>query len=1063
MTFNKYHLLIFFFLSLHLFSWAQTPELVLPTIQTSSISELTLSPDGRLAASCAYTSVSIWETASGRLIRSIQTGELVKAAFSPDNKILITGNFRRMFDDPYNVITKVRLWDCETGKEIKTLQVFGLNAETNNIEFNKSGDHFLAAIDSFTYIWNYPDCKLVKKKLWGIGHFSTDGQQVFLEMDHGSTELASISNKEKSGDSSLPDDVPPPTDMNLVRPPTDDQTWNYYSDRMYTENEILTISQFGSVQHWDIEQRKETSRFSVDITGHGELSFEYGKFSNDGKRIGVYASANTDFIQDFEKEPFGCFFICDAETGKQLSNTPLYDLSYDGPTDNFGPDDFWGMFTPDLKNFIMIPRTQEGDSRAGIQVLYVATGKIICDFGMKKLEGTVFKYERHWKEGYPKAGVYNGGEFIMVDFGYDTYSLFYPETGKLLTCNGSLPTDFASIPDNKWQLSLQNGLVYDIKEKASGKTKARLLFSDDVFEGNTFTEALNNPLNTSWAVTTPDGLFDASPDMMSKLHYVVGMETIGLGQLKARYHAPGLLPILLGYSKGEIKNVEDLQLNDLYPQINASIENGFLNIELTERKGGLGALRLAINGKTVLEDANPERKTSLSLDLKPYDKFCVPEGNTISLVAGNRDGWLESGSYELKYMPLSFSRGSTSTSATNTSISNSRNASLYVLCVGTSKYQGDVKTLVYPDMDAAAIASALEAVGKGLFTKTVQVKLLSTADNTPPESISSKKNIEAAFNSFAALAKPEDVIIVYFAGHGKSYSNGDESLFYYLTKDVTDPDLKDPVVRKTAAVSTSELTQWLTSIPALKQVLIFDACNSGKAAELLSGKLSRDLDPSQIRALDRMKDRTGMFILSGSAANQLSYEASEFGQGLLTYSLLEGISGAALSSDNTVDVMTLFQHARDKVPVLARQIREIQVPVMAFPVGGGSFEIGLKKPGVKIPLAQKKPVFIRSEFQDDDMIKDRLDLGTALGQKFSALSSRGAQAPLVYIDTKSFDNGYAVFGRYIISGDGSIKVNCRLFKQETLVKKFDVEGKNDDVPGLAGAIMNEALKAVNNK
>ena len=209
-------------------------------------------------------------------------------------------------------------------------------------------------------------------------------------------------------------------------------------------------------------------------------------------------------------------------------------------------------------------------------------------------------------------------------------------------------------------------------------------------------------------------------------------------------------------------------------------------------------------------------------------------------------------------------------------------------------------------------------------------------------SISSKQNIEAALIKYASVAKPEDVLVVYFSGHGKTFGEGDQNLFYYLTKDATDPDLKDPEVRKTAAISTAELTSWLTKIPALKQVLIFDACNSGKAAESLSSVGARALSPSQIRALDRMKDRTGMFILSGSAANQLSFEASEYGQGLLTCSLLDGMSGAALTSEQGVDVMTLFQHARNKVPVLAKRIREIQVPVIAFPIGGGSFEIGIK-------------------------------------------------------------------------------------------------------------------------
>ena len=647
----------------------------------------------------------------------------------------------------------------------------------------------------------------------------------------------------------------------------------------------------------------------------------------------------------------------------------------------------------------------------------------------------------------------------MIDFQEST-TLFYPETGRLLCFSGPPPANMAVVRDKRWQLGLEDGLVYTIRDRATGTLKARLLFADDDDRPPAYEEAITNQHTTGWAISTPSGLFDASADMMHALHYVVGLESIGLDQLKARYHEPGLLSMLLGSSRGQIRDVSGLDLKALYPLIDASINNGYLKVTLRPRGGNLGALRLAVNGKTLLEDANPDRKTNLSIDLKPFDKFCLPENNTVSLVAANSEGWLESAAYDLDYMPLSFSRGNTgNSSATNRPVGHGK-ASLYILCIGTSKYRGGVKALTYPDFDAAAMANALGAVGKGLFDERVTVQLLSTADGQPEASISSKDNIQSAFKAYAEKAKPEDIIVVYFSGHGQTFGAGTENLFYYLTKDVTDPDLKDPVYRNSYAISTKELTKWLTEIPALKQVLIFDACHSGKAAESLSSVGARALSPSQIRALDRMKDRTGMFILSGSAANELSFEASEFGQGLLTYSLLEGMSGAALTPEKGVDVITLFQHARDKVPVLAKRIREIQVPVMAFPLGGGSFEIGIKKPGVNIPIAQTKPVFIRCEFQDEDLFKDKLQLGDALAEKFLAITARGAQASMIYVDTKHYNNAFSIHGRYAIAADGSVTVTCRLFKDTDSLGKFVVNGRKDAVSALAQSILAEVPKFI---
>lgn len=1008
----------------------QTSQLVLPVIQNSAIEFASLSSDGRYTASSSNESVSIWETATGRLIRTIKTGEVNNSAFSADNKALLTGN------PMDHVKSTIKLWDCETGKETKKVKEFGRNSMTQHLEFSKSGEYFLASVDSSTYVWSYPKCKLVQENLKGIGRFSLDGESVFLESGQNTITQVNIS----SGESTV------------VMPASNNEEL-FVRARAYAKEEILTADNDRSIQVWSIAQKKQLRQVKLDTTGLGDCDW-IPQFSNDGSRFGAYMSI--EWSEKSGPNPtIGYFVFWNIRSGKQITKLAV---KADGAASVEVDRGSWGMFTPDLNSFVQIPIAFFDDPRAGIQVRNTTTGYFSCDFGVKSLEWAIVKY-RAFKGPKSKVGLYNNGEFIMINLSDGNNSIFYPESGRLLNYSDQPPADFAMVPDDRWEVVLEDGLVFTIKEKSSNKIVAQLLISDDRLKSQSFEEAFKHPVLCNWAVTTPSGLFDASSDMMHKLHYVVGTETIGLDQLKARYHEPGLLPSLLGTLKNEIRNVDNLKLDDLYPAVDAHIEYGILQVTLTKRDGGMGPLRLAVNGKTVEEDINPKQKTILDFDLQPYNKYCLSGNNTISLVSVNKTGWLESAPYNLDYTPLSISKGTAEAANTNNTIANYRNASLYILCVGTSKYRGDVKSLVYPDLDAAAMAKALEAVGKGLFDKRVNVKLLSTADNMSSKDVSSHKNIETAFKDLASKANPEDVLVVYFSGHGKTYGSGDENLFYYLTKDVTDPDLKDPAVRKNAAISTAELTEWLTEIPALKQVLIFDACNSGKAAESLSGVGSRDLSPSQIRALDRMKDRTGMYILSGSAANQLSFEASEFGQGLLTYSLLEGMSGAALTQENSVDVINLFQHARDRVPVLASQIREIQVPVMALPIGGGSFEIGIKTPSVSIPLAQKKPVFIRSEFQDENFF-DNLNLSEALTKELLSLSTRGAQSPLVYIDAKQYDNGYSIRGRYTIESTGTVKANCRLFRSTEDIGDFVLEGKKDKISDLAKAILKEAMKFI---
>jgi hypothetical protein len=342
-----------------------------------------------------------------------------------------------------------------------------------------------------------------------------------------------------------------------------------------------------------------------------------------------------------------------------------------------------------------------------------------------------------------------------------------------------------------------------------------------------------------------------------------------------------------------------------------------------------------------------------------------------------------------------------------------------------------------------------------VFGERVYVTLLSTdAEEKSRQDVSSKATIKKAFADVAAKAQAQDILVIYFSGHGVNYGAAESGQFYYLTKDIASENLSDPEIRNNYAISSSELTEWIKAIPALKQVMIIDACNSGKIVEDLAAG-SKDLNSSQVRALDRMKDRTGMFILTGSAADKVSYEAGQYGQGLLTYSLLQGMSGLALTEDKRVDVMTLFQYSRDKVPDLAKGIGGIQTPMLAFPASGASFDIGIVDSGVKIPVAQVKPVFIRNNFQNEETFSDELALTKALGDYFRRLTIKGAQAELIYVDVSEYENAYSVKGRYTVQGD-AVEVRARLFKgAEPVGPPFIVTGKKDAIQAVVEAILDE--------
>lgn len=131
--------------------------------------------------------------------------------------------------------------------------------------------------------------------------------------------------------------------------------------------------------------------------------------------------------------------------------------------------------------------------------------------------------------------------------------------------------------------------------------------------------------STNWVITTPSGLFDASPGAMKLLHYVVGLEVIDLEQLKERYYEPGLLSKIMGFTPGGLRPVDTLNNVALYPEIDAAIDGDRLHVQLQERNGGIGRVALFLDDNIELEpNANPDFKPAFDVDLARFSGYFFP-------------------------------------------------------------------------------------------------------------------------------------------------------------------------------------------------------------------------------------------------------------------------------------------------------------------------------------------------------------------------------------------------------------------------------------------------------
>jgi WD40 repeat protein len=556
----------------------------------------------------------------------------------------------------------------------------------------------------------------------------------------------------------------------------------------------------------------------------------------------------------------------------------------------------------------------------------------------------------------------------------------------------------------------------------------------------------------TWAVVDARGRFDAaSGGDVEWLHWVVGLEAIALRQLKERYYEPNLLPKLLGADAEPLREVPTLTEVELHPAVEVvavEARGRRARLRVTDRGGGIGRVVVSINGKEAEADArgaHPDPQAPVQdilVDVSGHP-FLKPGKNACEVRAYNAAGYLVGRDFGW---------------ACQAPRAAARAPHLWVIVAGVSDYQGDELDLRFAAKDAEDFAAAARLAGERLYgEERVHLSLLAA----PPGARAgpgwpTRRNLERAFAE-ARSATSSDVLVVYLAGHGVNHG-GQDGDYFYLTADARTGNLVDPAVRQQTAISSRELAEWIRRIPALKQAVILDTCAAGRFVEKL-GEV-RSVPANQARALERLKDRMGTYVLAGSSADAVSYESSRYGQGLLTYSVLFGMRGAALREDEFVDVARLFEHAADLVPQLATGLGGIQRPLVAAPRAGGSFDIGsLDRAGrERIPLALLRPVLLAVQVEEADTWKDTLDLTRRINAALREASAR-PQAPLLFVDAREHPDAYVLRGRYRVE-KGGVTVALKLFAPGQAEIPFEQAGSAGAVEALAGALADRTVDAV---
>lgn len=167
-------------------------------------------------------------------------------------------------------------------------------------------------------------------------------------------------------------------------------------------------------------------------------------------------------------------------------------------------------------------------------------------------------------------------------------------------------------------------------------------------------------------------------------------------------------------------------------------------------------------------------------------------------------------------------------------------------------------------------------------------------------------------------ASKEDMVIIYFAGHGaterdSTSPDGDGLEKYLLPYDV------DPKELYATAMPMEEISRLFSRIRSDRLVFIVDTCYSGASG-------GRTISVADIRAgisdgfLDRITGGKGKIILTASAANEVSAESDELQHGIFTHFLIKGLQGEADSDgDGLITVDEVYTYVSKQVPQATNQ------------------------------------------------------------------------------------------------------------------------------------------------
>jgi formylglycine-generating enzyme required for sulfatase activity len=213
----------------------------------------------------------------------------------------------------------------------------------------------------------------------------------------------------------------------------------------------------------------------------------------------------------------------------------------------------------------------------------------------------------------------------------------------------------------------------------------------------------------------------------------------------------------------------------------------------------------------------------------------------------------------------------------------------YAILIGNGSFPDEptLNNLRCPLLDVVGLEKVLKTEARGNFNEVGVLKDYRYHD------------IAYSLNKVLHQANRDDLVLVYYSGHGKPSKSGQ----LYLPSFNTEVSLLS-----STALGLNKVYEFINDSTCQKIILILDCCYSGVAGRGFKGDLDSKL--KQMNAESR-----GTYLITASTAIQVAVENPEDEYSLFTKHLIGGLeTGAAdKEGDGIITIDQLYQYVHDQV------------------------------------------------------------------------------------------------------------------------------------------------------